>query len=170
MAITRQERIFLSEQFRNYCSNLPINALRELENTLLTTFQVKNIRNVQLWTRSGVQTRNFLPTNSSSSEFLQRYNLCKAILDQRPISFPVKIADLRGNAISKGNSLRDYLTDPYFVGYDFLGGALFKIQVGTKGEIIIIYLADSNNDDAPIDIDASDSDDDDIEFNDIFEL
>lgn len=123
----------LSNEFRNYCSNLSQFALGTLERTLQYGFGVKNLRNVQLWTRNGATTRNILNSSISGKELDSRLSFVQALLETRVPTFPTKIKELDNYDMQNGLKLAEYLASPY------IRSALARILVNPDGTIALEY-------------------------------
>ena len=125
----------LSQQFRTYCSTLSPFALNQLENTLKTAFAVQNLRNVQLWTRSGTVQRNIINPAISTDDLRQRTSFVRALIEDRTPGFPTKIAEFEDLPDKNGRKLREYLSNEY------TRNALARILINPEGSIGFEYDA-----------------------------
>jgi len=103
----------LSGLFRQFCSNLSSFALNTLEKTIQVAFNIKNLRNVQLWTRAGAVQRNFVNASTSPLELSMRIEFAQGLLEQRQPNVPTKIKEFDGFTEAAGKKLREYLQNDY---------------------------------------------------------
>lgn len=123
----------LSNQFRTYCGSLSPFALGTLERTMQYGFGVKNLRNVQLWTRDGSVTRNILNSSISGKELDSRLAFVQGLLETRTPTFPTKIKELDNYDMQNGLKLAEYLSSPY------IRSALARILINPDGTIALEY-------------------------------
>jgi len=125
----RPGMVALSDQFRTYAQTLSGFALAQFEATIQTTFGIKNLRNVQLWTRSGSTTRNFINSNVSTLDLDMRIAFAQGILEARVPTFPTKVKSFDGFPDKNGLKLREYLSNNY------TRSAMARILVNPDGSI-----------------------------------
>ncbi len=145
----------LSAAFRGFCASLGGVELETLEIQLQNAFGIRNIRNVQLWTRQGTQQRNIINSRLGAMELEMRVALVRGLLNESPISVPTKVASIEGRSSLLTQRLGRYLQDNY------TRDNLIKIVVSPSG-LLYIYDAYGTGDDEIPD-ESSD------EFEDIFE-
>lgn len=118
--------VALSNQLRNYCSTVSTIQRSYIESAMQIVFDVQNLRSVQLWTRPGVQTRNFINPSITSESLEKRIVFAQALLEQRFPNFPVKNSDFDGDPVANALKLKEYLANPYtrsaVTNIDFLAG------------------------------------------------
>ena len=129
----RPGMVLLSEQFRAYAQTLSAFALSTLESTMQVAFGVKNLRNVQLWTRVGAVQRNFINPSIGTNDIDSRIAFVRGILEDRVPSFPVKIAEFDSFPTQNGLKLKEYLANPY------TRSALSRILINPDGNIAYEY-------------------------------
>ena len=144
----------ISEAFRSRVTNDFDSTQRlEFERLLQTTFGIKNLRNVQLWTRPGTQTRDFINSRLGQKELETRLFLADRLLVTQTPPFPTKE---RGFELSGDNKnaqkFNQYLQDNYIREY---GTNLFV----SGNRIFIRYAADSDNPNEVPDFDSPEFDD-----------
>lgn len=105
--------VALSSVFRVYTSSLALGQLQYLEKAIQTAFDVKNLRNVQLWTRQGSTQRNFINPTLSTLEIEKRVAFAQALLESRTPTFPTKIKTWDGFPEANAKRLGQYLNDSY---------------------------------------------------------
>ena len=131
----RSGMIVLSAQFRALTTTLSPFALSQLEGAMQVAFGVKNLRNVQLWTRDGATTRNFINPSLSSDDLDRRIAFARGLLEDRTPGFPTKIAAFEDFPQKNGLKLREYLSNPY------TRSALSRILLNPDGSIGYEYDA-----------------------------
>lgn len=123
----------LSDQFRAYAQTLSGFALAQLESTMQTTFGLKNLRNVQLWTRPGATTRNFINPRVGTLDLDMRIAFAQGILESRTPSFPTKITQFEDFPDKNGLKLREYLSNNY------TRSAMARILINPDGSVAFEY-------------------------------
>lgn len=147
----------ISDTFRTAVTNR-LNDFQRLsfERLIQQLFGIKNLRNVQLWTRPGVQTRNFINRNLGEYELDLRTFLADRFIQLGEPTAPVKRRPFLLPVDDAGaKKFFDYLND------NFIREYCTRIFC-TDRFIIIEYLADS---DTPLEMPDLDS----PEFDDIVE-
>ena len=129
----RPGMVLLSNQFRAYTQTLSSFALSTLERAMQIAFGVKNLRNVQLWTRAGATTRNFINPNLGTGDLEARVAFARALLEDRTPGFPTKVAEFDSYPEQNGRKLREYLANEY------TRSALSRILVSPDGNIAYEY-------------------------------
>lgn len=126
---------------------------QEFEYMLQSILGVKNLRNVQLWTRYGVRQNNFINRRLGQYEMGLRTFIADRFIQniepsfpvkRKPFTLPMEVSDYKKILQYFNDSwIRNYCTRIYFSNITF----------------IIEYAADSNVDLEPIDIDSPEFDD-----------
>ena len=157
MAFDPQLAAATSLTFRTVCTlRLTVTQRSNFEYLLQSWLGIKNLRNVQLWTRQGSVTRNFINRNLGEYEMDLRLLIAQVFINNADPQFPVKVKcwtlPIDNNSARESfsyltdNYVREYLTRMFFT--DFL----FCLE----------YAADSNTGSERIDLDSP-------EFEDILE-
>lgn len=144
----------LSNAFRSACTTrLTSPQLLEFERLLQSILGIKNLRNVQLWTRFGSVQRNIINRNLGEYELDYRTWIVLKFLRYEEPSFPVKrkpfLMPLSSDSYKKiseyfnSNWVREYGTRIFFTDYFF----------------IIEYAADSNTGEEEVDLDSPEFED-----------
>lgn len=128
----------LSEAFRGYFDSVSEFARLQIEKLMQVTFNVKNLRNVQLWTRRGAQTRNFVNPTLGALEIDMRIAFAQGVIEQRIPTFPVKLKEFDGYLEANGQKLREYLQS------DYVRLAVSRILFNPEGECALEYDAYGN--------------------------
>ena len=154
MSFNQEQAFLLSQAFRTQMvTRLNITQRDGFERLIQVVFGIKNLRNVQLWTRFGTQQRNILNRALGELELDARTFLVDRFLVQQEPPFPVKRKCFRiptTNEDARTFSL--YLTDSYIRAY--------ATRILVDGLFICIeYAADSNNPNELIDLDSPEFDD-----------
>lgn len=144
----------LSQAFRSQVT-IRLNTSQKdgFERMLQTLFGIKNLRNVQLWTRFGTQQRNILNRNLGEAELDTRTFLVDRFLVQQEPPFPVK---RKCFTLPMSNeevyTFSKYLSDPYV--------RAFATRILVEGLALCIeYAADSDNPNETVDLDSPEFDD-----------
>lgn len=123
------------------------------ESLLQDWFAVKNLRNVQLWTRLGVQTRNFISRNLGRLEMELRVFIADRFIQTVPPTFPVKRKVwLMPPDSNTAREIFSWFQDPYIRAYCtriFFEGLFFVLE----------YAADSDTPQEEVDMDSPEFDD-----------
>ena len=138
--VTPADLTTISDAFRTKFQQLEPEYRLEYEQILQSAFGLKNIRNVQLWTRNGTQQRNFLNTSVAPLELEARLTFAMAFLNETPPTSPQKETEITGSAKRKGQRLREYL----FNDYTRDAATIITLE---GGEILYAYTADSSGGD-----------------------
>lgn len=128
----------LSSMFRDFCGQLSTFALQNLERQMKDAFSIKNLSNVQKWTRSGVIQRNFINASSNSLDLDMRISFARGLLEQRPPGMPVKVKEFTDMVANNGKKIREYLQN------DFVRKQLKRVFLDPIGGIAFEYDASSN--------------------------
>ena len=147
----------ISDAFREFVSDdLTDEQRTNFERLLQAVLGIKNLRNVQLWTRRGAIQRDFINSRLTEFELDLRTWIARKLLSPIPPAFPVKtrriplpFGDKAAQTFVKyatQNYIREYSTRLYF----------------GVNSLIIEYAADSNVENEEIDLDSD-------EFSDILE-
>lgn len=125
----------------------------EFERLLQISLGIKNLRNVQLWTRPGVQTRDFISRNLGEYELDFRTTIAFLIINQADPSAPTKeVAFVFPITDFDAKRFTEYLNDEYIRAY---ASRLFP---GGRA-LILEYLADSGVEIEKPDLDSPEFDD-----------
>lgn len=144
----------LSNLFRSACTTrISTLALSRFEFVLQGLLGIKNIRNVQLWTRFGVVQRNFINRNLGQYELDLRTFIAEKFINPLEPNFPVKrkpfFLPITNSELEKlnlwlqDNWIREYTT---------------RILVDETA-LIIEYSADSSDDPDEIDLESPEFED-----------
>lgn len=131
--MNREEMKLLSDTFRSYVGTLSAFARDNLERTIQTTFGIKNLRNVQLWTRPGAVQRDIVNPRIGTIDYDMRVAFVTGLLEQRVPTFPVKTTEFDDLAGKNGLKLREYLLNEY------TRKALSRILINPDGTIGFEY-------------------------------
>lgn len=134
----RPGMVALSNAFRAFFDNVSDFAKLQIEKLIQVVFDVKNLRNVQLWTRRGAQQRNFINPTLGTLEIDMRIAFAQGVIEQRIPTFPVKLKEFDGFLESNGRKLREYLQN------DYVRLAISRILFNPEGEAAIEYDAYGN--------------------------
>lgn len=139
----------ISDRFRQVCVERLTNENRlEFESLLQRVFGIKNIRNVQLWTRYGSTQRNIINRNLGERELDQRVFLADRFVQNALPFFPVKTKPFQLPADDEtARKFFIYLNDNYIREY--------ATRIYTTSFFVILeYAADSNTDVDQVDLDS----------------
>lgn len=144
----------ISDQFRLVCASRLTDENRiEFERLLQKILGIKNLRNVQLWTRYGEQTRNFINRGLGEYELDLRVFLADRFIQAVPPFFPVKTRPFQLPATDEtARKFLLYLNDNWIRAY------CSRIYT-TSFFAIIEYAADSNTGVDQIDLDSDEFED-----------
>lgn len=154
MAFNAELAANLSQAFRSAVTIRLSNSQRLLfEGLLQIVFGIKNLRNVQLWTRIGVQQRNFIQSRLGELELDTRVFLVDKFLVEQIPPFPVKTKCFRLPADSElARKFSEWIQDNYIREY--------CTRIYMAGNFICIeYASDSDNPSQKIDLDSPEFDD-----------
>ena len=140
--ISQQFRSAITVRLEEYQRSLFEGLIRQL-------FAVKNIRNVQLWTRFGAVQRRFIRPGLPELELDTRAFLATKFISLEIAAYPVKVkCFLLPTDNELGQKFFEYINDNYIREY--------TVRIFMQGSFICIeYAADS---DAPVDNEDLDSD------------
>lgn len=125
----------------------------EFEAMLQAILGIKNRRNVQLWTRPGVQTRNFINKNLGQYELGLREFIAKRFINNVEPSYPVKRKPfILPMDTQDHQKILTYFNDPWIRAYC---SRIFFSNI----EFLIEYSADSNVEGVPVDMNSPEFDD-----------
>lgn len=144
----------LSQAFRSQVTVRLNTSQRDgFERLIQIVFGVKNLRNVQLWTRFGSQQRNILNSGLGQEELSNRTFLVDRFLVQQEPPFPVKRKCFRMPVSNEdARTFFLYLTDNYIREY--------ATRILVEGLFTCIeYAADSSNPNEQVDIESGEFDD-----------
>lgn len=150
----------ISDNFRSACVSRLTNDNRLLfERWLQAILGIKNLRNVQLWTRNGTVRRNFIYSRLGELELDLRVLIATKWINEGTATFPTTNAVF--NLSNLDESARRsflYLTDPYVSRY------LWSIKM--SGSFLIFeYATDSDAEIEEVDLESPEFDDvDEFEF------
>lgn len=160
MAFDSEYARVISEAFRAACVSRLTQGNRLLfERWLQALFGIKNLRNVQLWTRYGQVQRNFIYSRLGELELDLRVLVATKFLNQGTATFPVSTATFNLNFLDE-SARRSflYLTDPYVARY------LWRIAMSSQF-LVFEYATDSDAEIEEIDLESPEFDDiEDFEF------
>ncbi len=154
MAFDSQLALTISNAFREVC-NTRIGGYQrqQFEFMLQSILGVKNIRNVQLWTRYGVLTRNFISSRLGQYELSLRLFIADRFIQNIHPTYPVKTKPfLLPMDTQDYQKILQYFNDPWIREYCsriYFSNLFFLIE----------YAADSNVDNDEIDLDSPEFDD-----------
>lgn len=139
----------ISDRFRQVCSErLTIENRLEFETLLQRILGIKNLRNVQLWTRYGAVQRNIINRNLGEHELDLRVFLADRFIQNAAPFFPVKTKSFQLPANDEtARKFLLYLNDNWIREY------CTRIYT-TSFFVIIEYAADSNTDIDQVDLDS----------------
>lgn len=144
----------LSATFRATCSTrLNQFQLNGLENLLLQLFAVRNIRNAQLWTRFGTQTRRFIRPGLPELELDTRAFFADRFIQNVEPGFPVKQKPfLMPLDNQNARTFFNWINDSWIRN--------FCTRIYCEGLFIIIeYAADSDTEVEQVDLDSEEFED-----------
>lgn len=154
MVFDSQLALTISNTFREVC-NTRIGGYQrqELEQLLQSILGIKNIRNVQLWTRYGVQTRNLINGNLGQYELSLRLFIADRFIQNIQPTYPVKTKPFSLPMEAQDyQKILQYFNDPWIREYCsriYFSNLFFIIE----------YAADSNTDNEDIDLNSPEFDD-----------
>lgn len=123
------------------------------ETLLQSWFGLKNLRNAQLWTREGMQTRNFINRNVAQFEMILRVFVASRFIQADNANRPTKTKCWRmppDNSIAQESF--GYFQNPYIYAYThriYFQDLFFCIE----------YYAESDMPDDQVDVDSPEFDD-----------
>ena len=154
MPFDRELARVISDTFRQTVTNrLDAQQRLDFERLLQQLFGVKNLRNVQLWTRPGAQQRNFIYDRLGERELDLRVFLADRFIQSAMPTFPVKTKGFELPASNKtAFDIFKWLNDSWIRAYCtriFISGNRFFIE----------YAADSNTPQETPDLDSPEFED-----------
>ena len=157
MAFDPQLAQVISDRFRQVCSERLTSENRlSFESLIQRILGIKNLRNVQLWTRYGTVQRNFINSRLGEYELDIRVFLADRFIQNAAPFFPVKVKAFQLPATDEtARKFLLYLNDNWIREY------CTRIYT-TSFFVLIEYAADSNTDVDQVDLDSD-------EFADILE-
>lgn len=154
MAFDSVQAKIISDNFRIAVTNKFDSEQRlEFERLLQIALGIKNLRNVQLWTRFGSQTRDFVSNRLGEYELDLRTTIAFLIINSSTPSAPTKeIAFVSPISDFDAKRFVEYLNDEYVRTY---ANRLFP----SGRALILEYLADSGVEIEKPDLDSPEFDD-----------
>jgi len=154
MAYDSQLAAAISQTFRAVCSSRLTNYQRNnFEYLLQSWLGIKNLRNVQLWTRPGTQTRDIINSRLGEYELDLRLLITQAFINNADPQFPVKTKCWQLPATNNearesfgylnDNYVREYLTRIFFTDFFFC----FEYAMDSSSELERIDLDSPEFDD-----------------------
>lgn len=144
----------ISDNFRTAVSNRFDSEQRlEFEKLLQISLGIKNLRNVQLWTRFGVSERNFINRNLGEYELDLRSTIAFLVINRSSPSAPTKeVAFVSPITDFDAKRFVEYLNDEYIRAYS---NRLFP----SGRSLILEYLSDSGTEIEKPNLDSPEFDD-----------
>lgn len=138
MAFDSVQAGVISDNFRTAVSNrFDLEQRLEFEKLLQISLGIKNLRNVQLWTRFGVSERNFINRNLGEYELDLRTTIAFLVINRATPSAPTKeVAFVSPVTDFDAKRFVEYLNDEYIKAY--------SNRIFPSGRSLILeYLSDS---------------------------
>lgn len=140
MAYDQQLANAISNTFRATCVTRLTTPQRGFFEQLLTAwFGLKNIRNAQLWTRFGSQTRNIINRNLGEFELDMRVFIADRFIQSVPPNFVVKTKFWRMPPDDEiARKTFEWFQDPYIRAYTtriFFDGLYFILEYAAESDI-----------------------------------
>jgi hypothetical protein len=133
----------LNDLFRAKISSLPTSLRNDFEKVIQHTLGIKNLRNVQLWTRDTATRRSFINESNSPDVRALKIKLAENIIQgDIPTNEPIKNKTFTDadNIATRARNLKSYLLGSY----TGINGRGIKFNT-SENTFSYIYAADSSN-------------------------